>query len=105
MARNYRGDVEMNSIEKFMPLLMEQEDEGRASPVIQKDDISYVFIKHTNIFSMFQLFSIDFRIFYRIYLLILVVALCKNNANAAMVLSFLYKCVETFISYFKDLEV
>jgi hypothetical protein len=79
-----------------MPLLMEQEDEGRASPVIQKDDISYVFIKHTNIFSMFQLFSIFFRIFYLTYLLILVVALCKNNA--AMVLSFLYKCVETFIS-------
>jgi hypothetical protein len=33
-----------------------------------------------------------------------VVALAKKNPNVAMILSFLYKCVETFICYFKDLE-
>jgi AP-1 complex subunit mu len=33
-----------------------------------------------------------------------VVALAKKNPNVAMVLSFLYKCVETFVCYFKDLE-
>jgi hypothetical protein len=33
-----------------------------------------------------------------------VVALAKRNPNVAMVLSFLYKCVDTFVCYFKDLE-
>jgi AP-1 complex subunit mu len=28
----------------------------------------------------------------------------KKNANAALILSYLYKAVEVFISYFKDLE-
>lgn len=53
MSRNYRGDVEMSAIEKFMPLLMEQEDEGRSSPILQKEELSYIFIKHMNIFRMF----------------------------------------------------
>ena len=32
------------------------------------------------------------------------VSLSRKNANAALMLSFLYKCVEVFTSYFKDLE-
>lgn len=28
----------------------------------------------------------------------------KKNANATLILSFLYKSIEVFISYFKDLE-
>uniref|UniRef100_A0A914H6Q2 MHD domain-containing protein n=1 Tax=Globodera rostochiensis TaxID=31243 RepID=A0A914H6Q2_GLORO len=83
MSRNYRGDVDVNAIEKFMPLLVEQEDEGKSSPVIQRGELSYVYIKHMNIY---------------------LVSLSKKNANVAMVLSFLYKCVETFVCYFKDLE-
>ena len=35
VSRNYRGDVDMSCIEKFMPLLVEKEDEGLASPIIQ----------------------------------------------------------------------
>jgi len=80
MSRNYRGDVDMQAIEKFMPLLMEQEDEGKYSPMLQKDELSYVFIKHMNIF---------------------LVSLSQRNANATLVLSILYKCVDVFTSYFK----
>ncbi|CAK5013565.1 unnamed protein product [Meloidogyne enterolobii] len=83
MSRNFRGDIDVSVIEKFMPLLVEQEDEGRASPIIQNGELSYVFIKHMNIY---------------------LVALSQRNPNVAMVLSFLYKCVETFVCYFKDLE-
>ncbi|KAH7730622.1 AP-1 complex subunit mu [Aphelenchoides avenae] len=83
MSRNYRGDVEMSAIEKFMPLLMEQEDEGKSSPILQKGELSYIFIKHMNIF---------------------LVSMSKKNANSALILSFLYRCVEVFVSYFKDLE-
>lgn len=50
MSKNYRGDIEMSSIEKFMPLLMEQEDEGKTSPILQKDELSYIYVKHMNIF-------------------------------------------------------
>lgn len=50
MSRNYRGDIEMTAIEKFMPLLMEQEDEGKSSPILQKGELSYIFVKHMNIF-------------------------------------------------------
>lgn len=50
MSRNYRGDVEMSAIDSFMPLLMEKEDEGQMSPVLQKNEISFVYVKHMNIF-------------------------------------------------------
>uniref|UniRef100_A0A915DT19 AP complex mu/sigma subunit domain-containing protein n=1 Tax=Ditylenchus dipsaci TaxID=166011 RepID=A0A915DT19_9BILA len=83
MSRNYRGDVDMTAIEKFMPLLLEQEDEGKTSPIVQKNGLNYIFIKHMNIF---------------------LVSLSKKNANAALIFSWLYKCVEVFTCYFKDLE-
>lgn len=50
MSRNYRGDVDMSVIDSFMPLLMEKEDEGQLAPVLQKNDVSYVYVKHLNIF-------------------------------------------------------
>lgn len=40
----------MAEIEKFMNLVMEQEDEGRVSPIIQNGELSYIYIKHMNIF-------------------------------------------------------
>lgn len=83
MSRNYRGDVEMSVIDSFMPLLMEKEDEGQVSPVLQKNGVSYVYVKHMNIF---------------------LVSVAKKNINVAMIVSFLYKCVEVFCEYFKDLE-
>ncbi|EYC03836.1 hypothetical protein Aduo_002391 [Ancylostoma duodenale] len=83
VSRNYRGDVEMSCIERFMPLLVEKEDEGIHSPVIQAGDISYTYIKHMNLY---------------------LVSISKKNMNAALVLSYLYKCVEVFCEYFKDLE-
>ena len=43
MSRNYRGDIETSAIERFMTLLMEQEDEGKTSPVVQSGDISYTY--------------------------------------------------------------
>ncbi|KAK6043448.1 adaptor complexe medium subunit family protein [Cooperia oncophora] len=83
VSRNYRGDVEMSCIERFMPLLVEKEDEGFHSPVIQSGEISYTFHQTHEP---------------------LLVSISKKNMNAALVLSFLYKCVEVFCEYFKDLE-
>lgn len=50
MSRNYRGDVDLTQIEKFMPLLVEKEDEGKISPILMQGDVSYIYIKHMNIF-------------------------------------------------------
>ena len=35
ISRNYRGDIEPSVIDKFMPLLMDREEEGNMSPIIQ----------------------------------------------------------------------
>ncbi|CAJ0574273.1 unnamed protein product, partial [Mesorhabditis spiculigera] len=83
VSRNYRGDVEPSCIDRFMPLVVEKEDEGRPSPVITERDITYIYIKYTNVY---------------------MVAVTKKNSNVALVLSFLYKCVDVFKEYFKDLE-
>lgn len=50
ISRNYRGDVDMTCIEKFMPLLVEKEDEGSASPVLVHQGISYTYIKYMNVY-------------------------------------------------------
>lgn len=83
ISRNYRGDVEMSSIDKFMPLLMEKEEESGVSPIIRHNDVAYMYIKHSNLY---------------------VVAISKKNANAALVFSLLHKIVQVFNEYFKELE-
>ncbi|VDD86313.1 unnamed protein product [Enterobius vermicularis] len=83
MSRNYRGDVEMSVIDWFMPLMLEKEDDGQLSPVLVKNNISFVYVKHMNIF---------------------LVSVARRNINIGMMVSFLYKCVEVFSEYFKDLE-
>ena len=35
ISRNYRGDIDMGVIEKFMPMMMEREDDGNMAPIIQ----------------------------------------------------------------------
>lgn len=50
MSRNYRGDIEMGEIEKFLPLVLEQEEEGSQSPVVEKDGINFCFIRHRNLY-------------------------------------------------------
>ncbi|KAK2703403.1 AP-1 complex subunit mu-1-like [Artemia franciscana] len=83
IARNYRGDVEMNVIEKFMPILMEREDDGSLAPIVQIPECTFAFIKHNNIY---------------------LVSATRKNANIMMVFSFLHKIVQVLMEYFKELE-
>ncbi|VDN50244.1 unnamed protein product [Dracunculus medinensis] len=78
ISRNYRGDIDMGIIDKFMPLLMECEEEARQTPVLH----------HQQIYEYFSL----------------VVSTSRKNVNIALVLTFLYKCIEVFGEYFKDVE-
>ena len=84
LARNYRGDIPMSAVEKFPVLLSDAEEESSSVPPCFSDEgINYLYIRHNNL-----------------YLL----ALSKNNSNAAELLLFLHKIVEVFTEYFKELE-
>lgn len=85
ISRNYRGDIPMSAVEKFMPLLLEaEESEAGASPVLAADDgVHFLFVKHNNLYLM---------------------GITKKNSNAATIVIFLHKLVEVFTEYFKVLE-
>jgi len=82
ISRNYRGDVPMACAERFISRLTEREDLN-IKPVFEEDGITYVYIKANDI-----------------YLL----ATTAQNANAAMILMFLYRTVNVFKEYFKSIE-
>lgn len=83
ISRNYRGDIDMSSIDKFMTLLMEKEEEGCVTPILRHSDIAFMYIKHNNLY---------------------LVSTSKKNANVALIFAFLHKIVTVFSEYFKELE-
>jgi len=82
LCRNYRGDVPLSAADKFVERVVEEE-ESSIKPVFTVGGITYIFIKHTNLFFL---------------------ALTTRNTNVAMVMMFLYRLVDTFQSYFNKLE-
>ncbi|XP_073510286.1 AP-1 complex subunit mu-2 [Phyllobates terribilis] len=83
ICRNYKGDINMMEIDHFMPLVVQREEEGNLTPLLVHGKVHFLWIKHSNLY---------------------LVALTNKNANAALVYSFLYKVVEVFTEYFKELE-
>jgi len=82
ISRNYRGDVPFNVAERFMSKLLEEEDLN-TKPIVEEDGITYIYVKHNNLFLL---------------------AVTNRNANAAMIILFLYKIITVFQQYFKELE-
>ncbi|KAL7079819.1 hypothetical protein ACQ4LE_000735 [Meloidogyne hapla] len=83
ISRNYRGDVDLTIIEKFIPFLVDMEEEGKLSPIVDVSDAIFVFIKYNNVY---------------------VVAVSDHNVNVVLMQTFLYKLVGVFSEYFKDVE-
>ncbi|XP_058685007.1 AP-1 complex subunit mu-2 isoform X2 [Poecile atricapillus] len=83
ISRNYKGDVGLGEIENFMGVLQQREEEGTLTPVLTYGHVHFLWIKHSNLY---------------------LVATTKKNGNASLVFSFLYKVVEVFCEYFKELE-
>ncbi|XP_072420320.1 AP-1 complex subunit mu-1-like isoform X1 [Chiloscyllium punctatum] len=83
ICRNYKGDVDMSEIEHFIPMLTQKEDEGVVSPLLTRGKVHFLWIKHSNLY---------------------LVATTTRNANASLVYAFLYKVVQVFTEYFKELE-
>ena len=50
ISRDYRGDVEMGVIDKFLPLVMDNEEEGAMSPILIHEKVTFVYIKHNNLY-------------------------------------------------------
>jgi len=76
ISRNYRGDLDMGIIDKFMPLVMDREEEGNITPIIQHGPVTFAFIKYNNLY---------------------LVSVTKKNANVAMVFQFLHKVVQVWL--------
>lgn len=73
----------MNSIDVFPKLLLEQEEEGTLSPIIQHEEIAFVFVKFANLY---------------------VVATTNKNSNVMMITVFMHKLCQILTHYFKELE-
>ncbi|KAL1765968.1 AP-1 complex subunit mu-2 isoform X1 [Sigmodon hispidus] len=70
-------------IDHFMPLLMQHEEEGVLAPRLSHGRVQFLWIKHSNLY---------------------LVATTLKNVNASLVYSFLYKTMEVFCGYFKELK-
>jgi AP-1 complex subunit mu len=55
ISRNYRGDIPMSAVEKFLPLVLEAEEDGQTlAPVFTDDGTSYLYIRHNNLYCKFN---------------------------------------------------
>ncbi len=51
ISRNYRGDIPMSAVEKFMPLVLEAEEEQQApTPCFTHEGVNYLYIRHNNLY-------------------------------------------------------
>lgn len=83
ISRNYRGNIDLNIIEKFMPILGEREDEACLCPILRYQDVNFLFIKCNNLY---------------------LVATTNKNTNVALIFQFLHRAAQVFTEYFKELE-
>ena len=70
ISRNYRGDIENSVLDKFIGLVMENEDEGQETPLLRTEEATFAYIKHNNLY---------------------VVATTKRNSNIVMIFALLHK--------------
>ncbi|TFY54464.1 hypothetical protein EVJ58_g8852 [Rhodofomes roseus] len=84
IQRSYRDDVPAAYIERFLPIILDLEEEGaQVTPCFTREGVNYLHIRHSNL-----------------YLL----ALSKRNSNAAEIILFLHRLVSVLVEYFKELE-
>ncbi|TYJ58067.1 hypothetical protein B9479_001162 [Cryptococcus floricola] len=84
IQRSYKDDVPPSYIERFLPLILDMEEENvPVVPCFSDEGVNYMHIRHNNL-----------------YLL----ALSKRNSNAAEVIFFLHRLCSVLTEYFKELE-
>lgn len=50
ICRNYMGDMDMNEIDHFMPILMKREEEAEMTPLVSRGPSHFLWIKHSNLY-------------------------------------------------------
>lgn len=82
ISRNYRGDVPFNSAERyvfhwwfhvlvadvddsssFITRILEEEEEANVKPIIEEEGISYLYVRHNNLYCKSQRVSLFFFFF------------------------------------------
>lgn len=83
ISRIYRGDIDNKAIENFMPLIIEKEEDGILTPILQTRYCTFAYIKKNNLY---------------------IVSVTKMNTNIVLIFVFLHKIAQVMIEYFKELE-
>jgi len=83
ISRDYRGDVRVNCVDRFVQRLIDVEEEANLKPVFEEDGINYIYVQHNNL-----------------YLL----SVTRRNADATMILLYLYNLIKILEEYFHVLE-
>jgi AP-1 complex subunit mu len=95
IQRSYRDDVPPSYIERFLPLVLDMEEENvQVTPCFTDEGINYMHIRHNNLY----------RESVRCVSLTTVLALSKRNSNAAEIIFFLHRLCAVLSEYFKELE-
>jgi AP-1 complex subunit mu len=85
ISRDFRGDLPMSAVSEFKRRVVEADDDANLTPFVHVEDKGYtfVYIRHSNVY---------------------LVAATRRNSNATMILAFLYKLVDVFTDYFRDVQ-
>ena len=49
ISRDYRGDIGLNYVERFVTKILEEED-ANLKPIFEEDSVNYIYIKHNNVY-------------------------------------------------------
>lgn len=50
ICRNYMGDMDMNEIDHFMPMLMKKEEDAEMTPLVSHGPSHFLWLKHNNLY-------------------------------------------------------
>jgi len=101
IQRSYRDDVPSSCIERFLPLVLEIEEDGQqVTPCFSNQGVNYMHIRHSNLYREWLYYPE----FYATPLWSLVLALSRKNTNAAEIILFLHRLSQVLVEYFKELE-
>jgi AP-1 complex subunit mu len=81
--RNYRGEVPPGVAERFVMNVVEEPEESNIKPVFVEDGVIYCWIKYNNLYFL---------------------GVSRKNANAVLILTYLYRLAEVLKDYFKSVE-
>lgn len=50
ICRNYMGNMDMNEIDHFMPMLQKREEDAELAPMLSHGSSHFLWIKHSNLY-------------------------------------------------------